>query len=141
MLGASSFSENSISDQGILLTGVAEMSGIGANSSIASGIMSGVVSLDGNFTATTAAIYISGSTNAELSANATLTSAAVEVLGSVLNTETIDLESSFTKTSNSIMIGSGVSTKDLNLTMTSTGDLLYTEITPSDEETYTEIVR
>ena len=141
MFGASSFSEHSISDQGLLLAGVAEMSGIASKTSIASGIMSGVASLDGNFTSTTSAIYVSAGANAELSANATLTSAAIEVLGSVLSGEAVDLESSFTKTSNSTMIASGVSTQDLNLTITSTGDFLYTEITPSGEETYTEIVR
>ena len=90
--------------------------------------MSGVSTIDGNFTATTAAMYISGSTNAELSFNNTQTSAAVEVKGLILNTETLEIDSAFTKTSNGIMIRSGVASKDLNMTQSSIGDIKFVEV-------------
>ena len=65
MLGATTFSENAIADQGILFFGVSEQSGISSSANAAVGIMSGVATMDGNFTATTAGMYISGSTNAD----------------------------------------------------------------------------
>ena len=151
MLGASAICEYSIADQGILHAGVSEQTALGVKTSVGVGIMSGVSTIDGNFTATTAAMYISGSTNAELSFNNTQTSAAVEVKGLILNTETLDIDSAFTKTSNGIMIGSGVASKDLNMTQSSIGDIKFVEvdasataetystITPSGTESYTEI--
>ena len=54
MLGATTFSENAIADQGILFFGVSEQSGISSSANAAVGIMSGVATMDGNFTATTA---------------------------------------------------------------------------------------
>ena len=131
MLGASAICEYSIADQGILHAGVSEQTALGVKTSVGVGIMSGVSTIDGNFTATTAAMYISGSTNAELSFNNTQTSAAVEVKGLILNTETLDIDSAFTKTSNGIMIGSGVASKDLNMTQSSLGDLLFVEVNAS----------
>jgi hypothetical protein len=62
-----------------------------------------------------------------------------------------ETESAFTKTSNAIMIRSGVATKDFNFSQDSLGELLfeeinagatpeiYTAITPSGTETWTEI--
>jgi hypothetical protein len=44
MLGASALSEFSISDQGIVLAGVSEMSGIASSANAGVGIMSGVSS-------------------------------------------------------------------------------------------------
>jgi hypothetical protein len=131
VLGASAICEYSIADQGILHAGVSEQTALGVKTSVGVGIMSGVSTIDGNFTATTAAMYISGSTNAELSFNNTQTSAAVEVKGLILNTETLDIDSAFTKTSNGIMIGSGVASKDLNMTQSSLGDLLFVEVNAS----------
>ena len=128
MLGASAICEYSIADQGILHAGVSEQTALGVKTSVAVGIMSGVSTIDGNFTATTAAMYISGSTNAELSFNNTQTSAAVEVKGLILNTETLEIDSAFTKTSNGIMIGSGVASKDLNMTQSSIGDIKFVEV-------------
>lgn len=146
MLGASAICEYSIADQGILHAGVSEQTALGVKTSVGVGIMSGVSTIDGNFTATTAAMYISGSTNAELSFNNTQTSAGLRARLGVS-----EIETAFTKTSDGIMIGSGVASKDLNMTQSSLGDLLFVEvnasataetysaITPSGTESYTEI--
>jgi len=146
VLGASAICEYSIADQGILHAGVSEQTALGVKTSVGVGIMSGVSTIDGNFTATTAAMYISGSTNAELSFNNTQTSAGLRARLGVS-----EIETAFTKTSDGIMIGSGVASKDLNMTQSSLGDLLFVEvnasataetysaITPSGTESYTEI--
>ena len=146
MLGASALSEFSIADQGILLAGVSEMSGIASTASVGVGILSGIASLDGNFTQTSNAIYISAGANSDVDFNFTETSAA-----NVVKEDSADIQSAFTKTTNGIMIGSGVSTTDLNFTQDSLGELLfeeinasatpetYTTITPSGTETWTEI--
>jgi len=146
MLGASALSEYSIADQGILLAGVSEMSGISSSANAAIGIMSGVITVSSNFAQSANAVYISAGANAELSTNTTLTSSGLRArLG------TSEIQSAFTKTSNGIMIGSGVASKDFNFSQASVGDLLfveidagatpeiYTAITPSGTETWTEI--
>ena len=146
MLGASTFAERAFSDQAILLAGVSEMSGIASSANAGVGIMSGVASLDGNFTQSSNAIYISAGANADLDFNFTETS-----VGTRVQNDSSDMQSAFTKTSNGIMIGSGVSTKDLNFIQSTFGELLfeeinagatpeiYTAITPSGTETWTEI--
>ena len=146
MLGASAICEYSIADQGILHAGVSEQTALGVKTSVGVGIMSGVSTIDGNFTATTAGIYITGSTNAELSFNHTQTSVGLRARLGVS-----EIDSAFTKTSNGIMIGSGVASKDLNMTQSSLGDIKFVEvnasataetystITPSGTESYTEI--
>ena len=146
MLGASTFAERAFSDQAILLAGVSEMSGIASSANAGVGIMSGVASLNGNFTQTSNAIYISAGANADLDFNFTETS-----VGTRVQNDSSDIQSAFTKTSNAIMIGSGVSTKDLNFIQSTFGELLfeeinagvtpeiYTAITPSGTETWTEI--
>ena len=146
MLGASALSEFSISDQGIVLAGVSEMSGIASSANAGVGIMSGVASLDGNFTQTSTGIFISAGANSDLDFNFTETSAA-----NIVKEDSADIESAFTKTSNGIMIRSGVATKDFNFSQDSLGELLfeeinagatpeiYTAITPSGTETWTEI--
>jgi len=146
VLGASAICEYSIADQGILHAGVSEQTALGVKTSVGVGIMSGVSTIDGNFTATTAAMYISGSTNAELSFNNTQTSAGLRARLGVS-----EIGTAFTKTSNGIMIGSGVASKDLNMTQSSLGDIKFVEvnasataetystITPSGTESYTEI--
>ena len=146
MLGASAICEYSIADQGILHAGVSEQTALGVKTSVGVGIMSGVSTIDGNFTATTAGMYITGSTNAELSFNHTQTSVGLRARLGVS-----EIDSAFTKTSNGIMIGSGVASKDLNMTQSSLGDIKFVEvnasataetysiITPSGTESYTEI--
>ena len=146
MLGASALSEYSLSDQSILLAGVSEMSGISSSANAAIGIMSGVITVSSNFAQSANAIYISAGANAELSTNTTLTSSGLRARLGVS-----EIESAFTKTSNGIMIGSGVASKDFNFSQASVGDLLfveidagatpesYTAITPSGTETWTDI--
>tara|TARA_R110002072_G_scaffold137799_1_gene280718 strand:+ start:243 stop:722 length:480 start_codon:yes stop_codon:yes gene_type:complete len=146
VLGASAICEYSIADQGILHAGVSEQTALGVKTSVGVGIMSGVSTIDGNFTATTAGMYITGSTNAELSFNHTQTSVGLRARLGVS-----EIDSAFTKTSNGIMIGSGVASKDLNMTQSSLGDIKFVEvnasataetystITPSGTESYTEI--
>ena len=146
MLGASALSEYSLSDQGILLAGVSEMSGIASAANAGVGIMSGVASLDGNFTQTSTAIYISAGANSDVDFNFTETSAA-----NVVKEDSADIESAFTKTTNGIMIGSGIASSDFNFSQGSLGDILfeeinagatpetYTTITPSGTETWVEI--
>jgi len=126
VLGASALSEYSIADQGILHAGVSEQTALGVKTSVGVGIMSGVSTIDGNFTATTAGIYITGSTNAELSFNHTQTSVGLRARLGVS-----EIDSAFTKTSNGIMIGSGVASKDLNMTQSSLGDIKFVEVNAS----------
>ncbi len=147
MLGASAICEHAIANQGVLFFGVSEQSGISSSANAGVGIMSGVATMDGNFTATTAGMYISGSTNAELS----FSGLQSESTGFLVNLGVSSMESAFTETSNGIMIGSGVATKDFNFTKTSVGEIKfvvvnasatpesYVTITPSGTETYTEI--
>ena len=136
MLGASALCEYSISDQSILLAGVSEMSGIASTANAGVGIMSGVATMDGNFTATTAGMYISGSTNAEMS----FSGLQSESTAFLVNLGVSSMESAFTETSNGIMIGSGVATTDFNMTQTSNGGLLYENINAgATEEEYTTI--
>ena len=52
MLGATTFAENAIADQGILFFGVSEQSGISSSANAAVGIMSGVATTDFNMTLT-----------------------------------------------------------------------------------------
>jgi hypothetical protein len=146
MLGASALSEYSIADQGILLAGVSEMSGISSAANAGVGIMSGVASLDGNFTQTSTGTFISAGANSDVDFNFTETSAA-----NIVKLGTSETESAFTKASNGIMIRSGVATEDFNFTQDTFGELLfeeinagatpeiYTAITPSGTETWTEI--
>jgi len=161
MLGHAAIAEASIADVGgVLLLATAEMSGISSASSVGVGELVGVATLDANFTKTTAGILITGSANADLSFDFTQTTENIKVV----NFTDATLSTEFTQTSDGIIIASGVVTKDLNFTKTTSGDILYitvttdattetytevtpsgteiyTEITPSGTETYTEIVR
>jgi hypothetical protein len=146
MLGASALSEYALSDQGVLLAGVSEMSGIASSANAAIGIMSGIASLDGNFTQTSTGTFISAGANSDIDFNFTETSAA-----NIVKEDSADIESAFTKTTNGIMIGSGIASSDFNFSQASLGDILfeeinagatpetYTTITPSGTETWVEI--
>ena len=146
MLGASALSEYSISDQSILLAGVSEQTAISSAISVGVGILSGVTTVDSNFTQSSNAIYISAGANSEVNFNFNETS-----VGTRVRTNTSDIASAFTKTSNAIMIGSGVATKDLNFTQGTFGELLfedvnagvtpesYVTITPSGTESWTAV--
>jgi hypothetical protein len=146
MLGASALSEYALSDQSILLAGVSEMTALASSANAGVGILAGVSSISSTATQTSVGIFISGSANADLDFNFTETS-----VGTRIQTDSADIQSAFTKTSNAIMIGSGVATKDLNFSQASVGDLLfeeinagatpeiYTAITPSGTETWTTV--
>jgi hypothetical protein len=135
MLGASALSEYALSDQSILLAGVSEMSGIASSANAGVGIMSGVASLDGNFTQTSTGIFISAGANSDIDFNFTETSAA-----NVVKEDSADIESAFTKTTNGIMIGSGVINKDLNFNQDTFGELLFENVNAGvTPETWIEI--
>jgi hypothetical protein len=147
MLGASAICEHAIANQGVLFFGVSEQSGISSSANAGVGIMSGVATMDGNFTKTSAGILITGGANSDMS----FSGLQSESTAFLVNLGVSSMESAFTETSNGIMIGSGVASKDLNFTKTSVGDIKFVEvnasatpesyvtITPSGTETYTEI--
>ena len=148
MLGHAAIAEAAIADVGgVLLLATAEMNALTTSSSIGSGILVGVSSLSGNFTQTTAGIFITGSVNAEVSSSFTQTTENIKIV----NFTDATLSTAFTQTTDGIKIASGVVTKDLNFTKTTSGDILYvavttdattetyTEVTPSGTETWTEI--
>ncbi len=148
MLGHAAIAETAIADVGgVLQVATAEMSGISSASSVGVGELVGVATLDANFTKTSAGILITGSANADLSFDFTQTTENIKVV----NFTDATLSTEFTQTSDGIIIASGVVTKDLNFTKTTSGDILfvdvvtdattetYTEVTPSGTETWTEI--
>ena len=148
MLGHAAISETALADVGgVLLVATAEMNALATSSSIGSGTLVGISSIDGNFTQTTAGIFITGSVNAEVISNFTQTTEDIKIV----NFTDITMSSVFTQTSNGSATLGGISSQDLNFTKTSSGDILfvnvvtdattetYTEITPSGTETWTEI--
>jgi hypothetical protein len=146
MLGASTFCERAISDQNILLAGVSEMSALAINTYVGVGVMSGISTMDDSFTQTSTGTFISSGANSELDFNYTQTAVGLRArLG------TSEQSAEFTKSTNSIMIGSGISTQVINLDQESVGALLYevvvpegdenwTDISPADDETWVEVV-
>ena len=136
MFGISSFAEASFANiGGVVQIASAEMNALGTSSSIGSGILVGVSSLNGNFTKTTAGIFITGSVNAEVSSNFTQTTENIKIV----NFTDVTMSSIFTKTASGLTILSGVSSQDLNFTKTTSGDILFVEIVPEANETFTEI--
>ena len=148
MLGHAAIAEAAIADVGgVLLLATAEMNALATSSSIGSGTLVGVSSLSGNFTQTTAGIFITGSVNAEVSSSFTQTTEDIKIV----NFTDVTMSSAFTQTADGIAILAGISSQDLNFTKTSSGDILfvdvvtdattetYTEVTPSGTETWTEI--
>ena len=148
MLGHAAIAEAAIADVGgVLLLATAEMNALASSSSIGSGTLVGVSSLSGNFTQTTAGIFITGSVNAEVSSSFTQTTEDIKIV----NFTDVTMSSVFTQTTDGIAILTGISSQDLNFTKTSSGDIMfvdvvtdattetYTEITPSGTETWTEI--
>ena len=148
MFGHAAIAEASFGDVGgVLQVATAEMSGLATSSSIGSGTLVGISSLSGNFTQTTAGIFITGSVNAEVSSSFTQTTEDIKIV----NFTDVTMSSAFTQTADGITILIPIVSTDLNFTKTSSGDILfvdvttdattetYTEITPSGTETYTEI--
>ena len=148
MLGHAAIAETALADVGgVLQVATAEMNALASSSSVGSGTLVGVSSLSGNFTQTTAGIFITGSVNAEVSSSFTQTTEDIKIV----NFTDVTMSSVFTQTADGIAILTGISSQDLNFTKTSSGDILfvdvvtdattetYTEITPSGTETWTEI--
>ena len=147
MLGHSAIAETSIADVGgLVLAGVAEMSAISTKTSVGVGILGGIAELSGDFTQTSVGTFITSGASTSQSFDFTQSAAANR-----LDVANIGLTSEFTQTADSIMIRTGVASKDLNFTKTTIGDIkfvvvnasatpeTYTTITPSGTETYTEI--
>ena len=148
MFGHASIAETSFGDVGgVLLVATAEMSGVASKTSVGVGILGGISSMDTNFTATTDGIFITGSVNAELSSNFTQTTENIRLV----NFTDVTMSSAFTQTTDETIILIPIVSTDLNFTKTSSGDILFvdvttdattetfTEITPSGTETYTQI--
>ena len=147
MLGHSAIAETSIADVGgLVLDGVAEMSGISSKSSVAVGILVGISSMDANLTQTFVGVLIASGASASKSFDFTQTTAANR-----LDISEIDLSTIFTQTAQGTAIRITSASADLNFTKTTSGDIMYvdvvtdaatetyTEITPSGTETWTEI--
>ena len=148
MFGNSSFAEAAFANVGgVVQIATAEMNALGTSSSVGSGTLVGVSSLSGNFTKTTAGIYITGSVNAEVSSNFVTSAVDIDVVNDIDAT----LSTIFTQTTEGNHVRVTSPNLDLNFTKTTIGDILfeevvtdattetYTEITPSGTETWTEI--
>ena len=147
MLGHAAIAETALADVGgVLQLGVAEMSGISSASSVGVGELVGVASMSSAFSQQTeVSTKVSGVI--DLSSVFLITAENIKVV----NFTDATLSTAFTQTADAIKITSGVVTKDLNFTKTTSGDILYvavttdattetyTEITPSGTETWTEI--
>jgi len=134
MLGASALCEYSVADQGILLAGISEMSALAINTNVGVGVMSGISTIQGIVTQTATATFISSGANSELDFNYTQTAVGLRArLG------TSEQSAEFTKSTNSIMIGSGVSTQVINLNQESVGGPLFEKIVPEGDENWTNI--
>ena len=136
MLGSVPLSVKALGDDTILLAGVAEMDGLGVQTSVGVGTLVGEASLSANLTQTTAGIYISGSAAAEMSANFTETSVATRVKGT---TQELDFSTNLTQTTAGVGTFVGASSQNINFTQTSVGDLLFTDISPSVTVTWSNI--
>jgi len=135
MFGASAFAEHSIANQGILFFDSATMSGISSKSSVGVGILAGIASMDGNFTQSSNAIYITGGANADMSANFVQTTTDIKLV----NEGTQSSAFTFTLTGAAIEVALGTSSQEMSFTKSTQGDILYVAIVPEANETYTEI--
>ena len=136
MFGHASIAEAPFADVGgIVRLGVAEMNALATSSSIGVGTLVGTVSLNGNFTQTTE-VNTKASGVIDISSFFTQTTEDIKIV----NFTEATLSSAFTQSGNGIMIGSGVATTDFNMTLTSSGGLLYENINAgATEEEYTTI--
>ncbi len=134
MLGASTFAERAFSDQAILLAGVSEMSGIASSANAGVGIMSGVSSMSSTATQTSTAMYISAGANADLDFNFTETS-----VGTRVRLADATLEPQFEVGTDANFTASASVSKTTVFTQTTEGAILYINIQPADNETYTTI--
>ena len=134
MLGASAFCERAISDQNILLAGVSEQSAIAVTISVGVGVMSGISTIQGIVTQTATATFISSGAIADISSDSVVTSIGLRArLGTSTPT------SQFTVDPECNIIGSGKATKNVIFDQSSIGELLFVNIAPAANETYTTI--
>jgi hypothetical protein len=134
MLGASTFCERAISDQNILLAGVSEQSAIAVTISVGVGVMSGISTIQGIVTQTSTATFISSGAIADISSDSVVTSIGLRArLGTSTPT------SQFTVEPECNIIGSGKATKNVIFDQSSIGELLFVNIAPAANETYTTI--
>jgi len=134
MLGASTFAERAFSDQAILLAGVSEMSGVASSANAGVGILSGVSSMSSTATQTSTAIYISAGANSDLDFNFTETS-----VGTRVRLADATLEPQFEVGTDANFTASASVSKTTVFTQTTEGAILYINIQPADNETYTTI--
>ena len=135
MIGFSALSENPISRVNKVLELSASMTGLGVQAAAAAGTLVGASTMSSSATQTSTGVRILVH-SASLESTSVASSAAVFVKGSTLET---DLVSSTVQTATGVRILVDTSTQDLNFTQTTTGELLFTEIDPSVTVTYTEI--
>ena len=135
MLGSVPLSVKALGDDIILLAGVAEMDGLGVQTSVGVGILVGETSMSANLTQTSTGTFISAGASSEISANFTETSVANRVMGT---TQEIDLVPNFTQTTAGIGVFVGTSTQSFNFTQTSVGAILWEEVEPSVTVSWTE---
>ena len=134
MLGHVALSETPISSISKILEANAEMSGIASKASAGIGILTGIADISANFVE-----EVEGSDvpDTSMSFNFGLDDIPGRfVKGTELET---DIEFLAEQSTAGIGIFTGVSTQDFNLTQTATGELLFTEVTPSVTVTWTEI--
>jgi len=134
MLGASTFAERAFSDQAILLAGVSEMSGVASSANAGVGILSGVSSMSSTATQTSTGIFISAGANADLDFNFTETS-----VGTRVRLADATLEPQFEVGTDANFTASASVSKTTVFTQTTEGAILYINIQPADNETYTTI--
>jgi len=135
MLGASTFAEHSIANQGILFFDSATMSGTASKASVGVGILAGIASMDGNFTQSSNGIYISAGANADISSNFVQTTTNIKLV----NEATQSSAFIFSLTSAAIEVALGTSSQELSFTKSTQGDILYVAIAPEANESYTTI--
>jgi len=137
MLGHVAFSETPISSISKILEANAEMSGIASKASAGIGILVGVADISAIFVE-----EVEGSAVPDIPVTSMTFNFGLDdipgrfVKGTELET---DIEFLAEQSTAGIGIFTGVSTQDFNLTQTATGELLFTEVTPSVTVTWTEI--
>jgi len=134
MLGASTFAERAFSDQAILLAGVSEMSGIASSANAGVGIMSGISSMSSTATQTSTGVFISAGANSDVDFNFTETS-----VGTRVRLADATLEPQFEVGTDANFTASASVSKTTVFTQTTEGAILYINIQPADNETYTTI--
>ena len=137
MLGHVALSETPISSISKILEANAEMSGIASKASAGIGILVGVADISGIFEQSAEGSAVPDIPVTSMSFNFGLDDIPGRfVKGTELET---DIEFLAEQSTAGIGIFTGVSTQDFNLTQTATGELLFTEVTPSVTVTWTEI--